>query len=89
MNDPTVVIYNITQLREYVNRTVQNYYYISDDDNLDFFEPQTDTNGFIVPVTMVVHTYDLDTHLQVYNLTTTSLGPFDLPDDQIKVSNFA
>jgi len=87
MNDAHVVIYNITELREYVNRTVQNYYYISDDNNLDFFYPKTDEDGFIVPVMMTVHTFDLNATLHTFNLTTTYLGPLELPDEEIKVSH--
>jgi hypothetical protein len=87
MNDAHVVIYNITELREYVNRTVQNYYYISDDNNLDFFYPKTDDDGFIVPVMMTVHTFDLNATLHTFNLTTTYLGPLELPDEEIKVSH--
>jgi hypothetical protein len=51
-NNPEVMIFNITQLKEFVNRTVYNYYYIASNDNLDFFLPNTDSDGFIVPVVM-------------------------------------
>jgi len=87
MNGEHVVIYNITELREYVNRTVQNYFYLSDDNNLDFFYPSTDSDGFVAPVVMTVHTHNIDKPLEVFNLTSTSLGPLDLPDEEIKVSN--
>jgi hypothetical protein len=58
MNKQTVMLYNITELRDYVNNTVSNYFYFSDDDNLDFFYPKTDADGFVEPIVMVAHLYD-------------------------------
>lgn len=69
-----------------VNRTVTNYYYIASDDNLDYFVPETNDNGFIVPVMMIID-YLGDRETTQSFLTPSNLGLFEEPDDQVKVSH--
>lgn len=78
-------IYSIPQLRDYVNRTVTNYYFIADDTNLDYFVPATDDNGFIVPVLMITE-YGGELNTTKTLLTPTNLGLFSQPDEVIKES---
>jgi hypothetical protein len=65
-NNPTVMVYNITQLREFVNRTVTNYYNLGSNDNLDFFVPNTDSDGFVVPVVMFNMMFETSTPVVEY-----------------------
>lgn len=69
MNNPDVMLYNITELKLFVNRTVTNYYNIASDENLDFFLPNTDADGFVVPVLMFLTLFDADSPIVVYQLT--------------------
>ena len=68
-NNPEVTIFNITQLKEFVNRTITNYYNIASNDNLDFFVPATDQDGFIEPIIMFDYMFDSAFPIVEYELT--------------------
>lgn len=50
--DETVYLYNIDELREYVIRTVDNYYDLPKKDNgqLSIIDPSRDSDGKIDPI---------------------------------------
>lgn len=54
-NSPHIEIYDYTELYNFVNRTVTNYYYLNNVYNLDFFSPKTYPNGTIYPIELFIY----------------------------------
>ena len=70
------MLYNINELRDFVNRTVTNYFYISRDDNLDYLLPETDEDGLVQPVVLLAYDYQGRNKLKPDFLTPQYLGIF-------------
>jgi len=68
-NNPTVYLYNITELTMFVNRTVTNYFNLGSNDNLDFYVPNIDADGIVVPVVMFNLMFGTSTPIVEYQLT--------------------
>ena len=73
-------LYNITELQNFVNRTVFNYYNLASPNNIDFYLPRTFANGTIIPVFMNIFQRNNSAQAS-YELTPNYLGPFSEPDD--------
>ena len=77
INEP-ITIYTIDEMQSFVKRTRDNYYGNVDNDDmlLAMYPSKNTTTGEIDPIRMYVMSHDSKI-LQDYNITNTTLGPFD------------
>lgn len=84
-----VMLFNIPEVTDYVNRTVTNYFDIKSDEILNEFYPAYDSSGEIVPVDMFIfllkNNYETaqDIPKLRFSLTPDDLGPFELDQDNL------
>lgn len=81
-------MFTVTEVKDMVKNSVDNYFGLADSDLLEFYTPMIDIDSkeIIPPYLEVFYLggVNLDTSTLVYNLTEESIGPFDMPDPEIK-----
>jgi hypothetical protein len=80
----TIKLYTIPEVTQMVNQTVQNYYNINSNTSvglsLDYFSNEQD--GVVQPVLMYTKT---QTSYEVFVLTDTALGPFEMQPHDLQL----